>query len=110
MLSSSLTDYRDLYFEHKNLTRISGEPTFVMLHQLLLELKANAVSVPSTLGGGAHGFIGINLSGPTYAILALPMTPFVTPIHPGGLRVPIGAIQYQAALAKKVHEEATQTF
>ena len=92
MLSSSLTNYRDLHFEHKNLKRISGEPTFATLHQLLLELKANTVSVPSTLGGGGHVFIGIILSEPTYTTLA-PMMPFVTPIHPGGLRVPMGATQ-----------------
>ena len=91
---NSLTSYRDLYFEHKNLTRISSEPTFATLHQLLLELKANAVSVPSTLGGGAHGFIGIILSAVTYVTLA-PMPPFVTPVHPGALRVPHGATQYQ---------------
>ena len=108
-MSSTPTHYRDLYFEHKNLTRISGEPTFASLHKMLLELKANAVSVPSTLGGGAHGFIGVILSGPTYATLA-PMTPFVIPVHPGPLRVVHGATQYEIALAKTMHEESTQTF
>ena len=49
--------YRDLYFEYKSLTRVIGEPTFETLHQLLLELMANTVSVPSNLGGGAHGYI-----------------------------------------------------
>ena len=109
MMSSTPTHYRDLYFEHKNLTRISGEPTFASLHKMLLELKANAVSVPSTLGGGAHGFIGVILSGPTYATLA-PMTPFVIPGHTGPLRVVHGATQYEIALAKTMHEESTQTF
>ena len=50
MLSSTLTNYRDLYFEHKNMTRINIEPTVVTLQQLLLELKANTVWVPSILG------------------------------------------------------------
>ena len=109
MLSSRLTNYPDLYFEHKSLTRISDEPTFVILQQLLLKLKANALSVPSTLGGGAHGFIGIILSRPTYTTLA-PMTTFAIPTHPGGLRVPMGDTQYQAALAKTAHDEATQIF
>ena len=74
-MSSNPPNYRDLYFEHKVLTRINGEPNFGSLHHLLMQLKANAVSVPTTLGGGSHGFIGIILSGPTYATLAL-FTPF----------------------------------
>ena len=90
MLSRSLTNYRDLYFEHKSLTRISGKSTFVTLHQLLLELKPNAVLVPSTLGGGEYGFIGIILSRTTYTTLT-PMTPLVVPTHPGTLRAPMGA-------------------
>ena len=79
MMLSNTTHYRNLYFEHNNLTRISGEPTFASLHNILLELKANAVSVPSQLGGGAHSFIGIVLFNPTYATL-VPMTPFITPV------------------------------
>ena len=50
MLSSNTTHYRDLYFEHRNLTQISGKPSFANLRKILLELKANAVSVPSQLG------------------------------------------------------------
>ena len=38
------------------------------------------------------------------------MTPFVTLVQPDPLRVTEGAIQYQIALAKTMHEEATQTF
>ena len=109
MLSSSLTNYRDLYFEHKSLTRISSKPTFATLHQLLLELKVNAVSVPITLGRGAYGFIGIILSGSMHATL-VPMTPFIILTHPGDLRVPMGSTQSQVVLAKTIHDEATQTF
>ena len=65
MMSLDTTRYRDLDLEHKNLTRISVEPTFASLHKILLELKANAVSVPSQLGGGSHGFMPIILSNST---------------------------------------------
>ena len=108
-ISSNITHYRDFYFEHKNLTRISGEPTFASLHKVLLEFKADVVSVPSQLGGGDHGFIVIILSNTTYTTLAT-ISPFITPVQPGHLRVAKGATQYQIALAKTIHEEATQTF
>ena len=109
MMSSNTNHHRDLYFEHKKLKRISGEPIFAIPHKILLELKATAVSVPSQLGGGFHGFIGIILSNPTYATLA-PMNSFITPVQSGPLRVAEGANQYQIVLAKKMHEEATQIF
>ena len=75
---------------------MSGEPTFASLNKILLEIKANAVSAPSTLGKGSHGFIGIILYNTTYATLA-PMTPFITPVQPDPLRVPDGSSQYQIA-------------
>ena len=109
MISSKTTHYRDLYFEHKHLTRISGKPNFSSLHKILLEIKANAVSVPSTLGGGAHDFIRIVLSNPIYSTIA-PTKPFITLVQLGPLRIANGATQYQISLAKIVHEEATQTF
>ena len=90
MSATSNTNFRDLYFEHKDLTRIIGEPTFSTLHLMILELKANASSVSSTLGGGQHGYIGVILSPVTYATLA-PMQPFVPPIHPGVLHVDLPA-------------------
>ena len=41
---------RDTYFQHKVLTRINQRPTYASLQNCLNELKANASSVPSTLG------------------------------------------------------------
>ena len=109
MSTRSSTNVRDLYFEFKELTPIVGEPEFDGLHQMLLEIKANLSSVPSTLGGGAHGYAGIILSAPTYANLA-PGTPFLTPAHPGPLNIPIRATQFEIALAKSQHEEALKNF
>ena len=86
MMSSKTSRYRDLCFEHKNLTRISGEPTFASLYKILLELKDNAVSTPIILGGGSYGFIVIILPNPTYATIA-PMIPLVTPVQLFPLRI-----------------------
>jgi hypothetical protein len=48
----------------------NGKPTYETLQTLVTELKANAGSVPSTLGGGQNGHLGIILSPPRYATLA----------------------------------------
>ena len=106
MSSRSPTNVRELYFEHKELRRINGEPNFESLHYLLLQIKANASSVPSNLGGGAHGYAGIILSPPTYGTLA-PMTPFIIPVHPGILNVPMGSTQYAIALVKVCNTKKT---
>ena len=109
MSTRATSNVRELYFEHKDLTRIVGEPMFDGLHHMLLQVKANLSSVPSTLGGGTHGYAGAMLSVATYATLA-PMTPFITPTHPGTLTVPAGATQYAIALIKTQHDEALRIF
>ena len=102
------TIFRDLYFEYKALTRVNGEPTFTSLQKLLLELKLNAVSVPTTLGGGAHGFTSIILSPPTYTTLS-PFHPFVVPIYPDAL-LNQQRTQYEIALPSTLHAEALHNF
>ena len=99
MSTRATSSVHELYFEHKYLSRIVGEPVVDSLHQILLEVKANLNSVPSTLDGGSHGYAGAILSVPSYATLA-PMTLFITPAHPGILTVPPGATQYAIALIK----------
>ena len=109
MSTRATTNVRENYFEHKDLSRIVGEPVFESLHHMLLQVKANLSSVPSTLGGGAHGYAGAILSVTTYATLA-PTTPFITPVHPGILTVPAGATQYAIAFAKTQHDELMRVF
>ena len=69
MSTTSSTNFRDLYFEHKALTQIIGEPTFSTLYLMILQLKASASSVSSTLGSGQHNYIGVILS----PVLTLPL-------------------------------------
>jgi hypothetical protein len=75
MTLTSSVNYKDSYFEHSVLTKIRGEPTYENLQTLTSELKANASSVPSLLGGGNHGYLGIYYKPPASA----PATPFVRP-------------------------------
>ena len=80
------TNFRENYFQYPDLTKIIGEPNFESLTTLINELKSNAQSVHSTLGGGAHGHLGLVLSPNYYAVVA-PMTPYVRPLFPGVFRL-----------------------
>ena len=80
MSATSNTHFRDLYFKHKYLTQIIGKPNFSTIHLMLLQLKANTISVPSTLGDGQHGYIRVIFSAVTYATL-VPMQNFEPPNH-----------------------------
>ena len=49
------------------ITKITGEPNYASLKNLKDELKANAASIPTTLGSGTHGYLGLILSPTAYA-------------------------------------------
>ena len=66
---------KDTLSGRANLTAIHGETTFETLHKLWNEIKANAKSVYSNLGGGAHGHLGLVLNDTMYALIYT--TPFV---------------------------------
>ena len=68
MTSISSVNYKDSYFEHMVLTIIRREPTYDTLHHLKNELKANVISVPTTLGGGNHGYLGMFLTQAEYPL------------------------------------------
>jgi hypothetical protein len=111
MLNSRIPSVNDTYFQHKVLKKVHGKPTYESLEILTTKLKANAGSVPSTLGGGQHGHLGIILSAAHYT--TLPHTvPWVHPVNPGPF-VPPGpppgtAAQIEAA--RDVWRELKQTF
>ena len=53
-MSGTNIDYKTTNFEYPNLTKISGQPNYELLKTIKDELKANAASVPSNLGGGVQ--------------------------------------------------------
>jgi hypothetical protein len=78
------------------INKIHGLPTFETLRQMKKDLQLNAASVPSALGGGAHGYLGILLSDAAYgaesgndATTGLPKL-FIKPIFPGNQPTIIG--------------------
>ena len=79
--SLGLVDLKQTFFDYPELSKISGEPTLGSLMTLRNELKANAQSVTTTLGGGANGHLGLVLSAQAYEQIA-PGTPYIRPVLP----------------------------
>ena len=57
MMSTRIPSVIDTDFQHKLLTKVVGQPTYESLQNLSTEIKANASSVPSTIGGGLYGHL-----------------------------------------------------
>ena len=102
-------DYVGLYFQIPKLTTIHGEPDFNTLRILRDELKANAGSVTTTLGGGLLGYLGLLFSPVEYNRVA-PETPFVRPQNPGPLVIPSNMTQHAATRMKDDHTEALRIY
>jgi hypothetical protein len=69
-------------FPNKKLPIIQGEPDYAQINNMMQTLYGNAASLPTTLGGGRHGHIGLIMTAALYATLA-PLAPFTTPNDPG---------------------------
>jgi hypothetical protein len=108
-MSTSLPSVKDTYFQHKMLKRIHGQPTYETLQNLSTEIKANAASVPSTLGGGQYGHLGLILSVDRYATLANTI-PWVSPPNPGPFAPPANGTGPQLEAAKDVWRELKLSF
>ena len=87
---------KDMYFKHQDLACINVKSMFDLLRCILLHLKANTSSIPSTLGVRGHGFVEVIISVVAYTIL-VPMFPFVDQVRPGILA---GATHYEIMLTK----------
>ena len=70
---STQIDYINTCFAHPVLTKITSKPTYSSLKILKDELKANAASVPSDLGGGKHGHLGLVLKDDEYKLVSVSM-------------------------------------
>ena len=79
-MAPAAVNYRETHFLHAELTKIIGQPTYSSLHALFIQLKANAMSVHSNLGGGRHGHLGLLLVTQAYRLLS--SIPYVRPPYP----------------------------
>ena len=66
-MALATTNYRETHFPHPDLTPIIGQPNYITLNTLYNQIKANATSVYSNLGGGQHGHLGLVLTPTDYA-------------------------------------------
>jgi hypothetical protein len=109
MLSIRIPNVKEIYFPNKVLTPLRGQPTYESLKTLNKQLKANAASVPSTLGGGLYGHLGLIMSPQRYATLANAV-PWVTPLPVPPFVAPLGATAAQLEAARDVWRESQYRF
>lgn len=90
------------------LPNLEGLPTYEHLSELRRLLKENATSVPSLLGGGDHGYLGLVLSAPVYATI-VPNDPFNIPARPPALPNIPPAAAASAALTGEIVRQHTES-
>ena len=101
-MAISTVHYRKTVFEHTNLSKIMGIPTYDTLHIFCNEIKSNTIAVHSNIGGQQHGYLGLVVRPTVYALLT--NTPFVCQFHPGKIIVLIVAT-LQAQVELKIQYE-----
>ena len=94
-------------FPIPTLSRITGQPTYENVKTLNEELNANATSIVTTRGGGAHGHLALTISPAVYATLA--DTPFEIPTLPDEVD-PEGRTGPQIAETNRLYEAQKHEF
>ena len=91
------------------LTPVPGTLVYGTLIQLQKEVRVNRKFVPSSLGGGAQGHLGLVTSTSTYARIN-PNDVFTRPAHPVPLVQVPNATQFQISEAVRLQKETIGTF
>ena len=107
-MTTGAVDYAASYFKYKTPTPIQGAPTNKTLKRLKQELRANASSIESDLGGGDHGYLGLVLTDAEYESIS--RTPFVAPRYPAALTIPPGTDQIDALNLREQHKEDKRAY
>ena len=87
--SSNPTIIKEIYFKHASLRKIKWKPTYDDLQKLYRQARANTKSVPSTLGYGANGYLGLIIDAVSHQKIS-PVNPFIRSVHPGALPAQAG--------------------
>ena len=99
------TDIRD-EIRKETVTKIHGQPTSHDLTNLEKEIIAILANIPTTLGGGNHGHLGLVMTQAAYAAMVPPPGEvFVLPDPPEPLNFQGNATAGTVALARAVHED-----
>jgi len=78
-------DYVATYFKFSKLDKTDGTPTYAKLREIKDQIKANASSVSSELGGGAHSNLVLILTNGEYVNITA--TLYIHPAYPGLLEI-----------------------
>ena len=104
------TDIRD-EIRKETVTKIHGQPTSHNLTNLEKEIIAILVNIPTTLGGGNHGHVGVIMAPTEYNLLTGGID-FVNPANPGiypaGLAA--NAVAGTRAREEAIHKELIAQF
>ena len=109
-MTTNHIDYAASYFKYPIPTPINGEPTNKLLKRLKTELRANASSVDTDLGGGDHGYLGLVLSDAEYARIIPTPAAFTAPIFPTTLTIPSGTDAVQALELRESYKEQARLY
>ena len=107
-MNSCIPNVKDVYFNHKVLTRVHGKLHFEYIKIILDELKANTSSVTSTLGGGKYGHLGLLLFDIRYATISA--TAFFSLTNPSHFNPPAQGTVAQIEASKEVWCDTKFTF
>ena len=107
-MSIPTVNYRESFFEKPDLTPVIGKPDYETLYQTIVDLRTNAISVHSNLGGGNHGHLGLLMSPAQYAVES--QVPFIRPTHPGALNIPVATARHLADQMEREYKENLRVF
>ena len=95
-------------FPHATVTPILGRPDPLSLGILQGEMYANAISIPTELGGGLYGHLALVMPTAEYAALDGAIE-YVTPAHPGiQADAPLNATAVQITQLNRQHDKAIE--
>lgn len=103
------TEPPKLTFTHEELDPIEGRPSAASIAVLREQVYANAMAIPSNLGGGAYGHLGIVMPAAEYNAMANAIA-YVTPAHPGAQPAPEGNTAVQITQANRLYDTSQATF
>jgi hypothetical protein len=96
-------------FPNPILPKIDHEPTFEDIQVTTRLLNANAISIPSMAGCGAHGHLGIIMTQVEYATISA--SPWVEPFNPNAAPlIPPGTNAVDSAQLARMHAECRRIY
>lgn len=98
-------------FKAYDFTKIDGQPTDESLNLLIRELTNAAASIPTTLGGGNHGHVGMVVEESEYITFSNGNVTFDAPSNPGAYPTTVdenNAAKREEQVAK--HKEQKEVF